>query len=252
VIDEEGGMGLSLRIVQIDVPRRDADVVVDFWSAALGATPVDAPGPFTHLADARSVVEVRVQAIDSEMPRYHLDLEAGDRDAEVARLVAAGAWELDRFDDEGFTVLADPAGLPLCVIDEGSAAPKPLAPRDPDHAYLTGVFVDVPDRLVEAEVSFWSHVLDVDVEVTERPETYTALSGVEGPGGPVLFEVQQVGATTPPRLHVDLEAADVAAEAARLESLGATRVTEVDSWIVLADPVGHLLCVVPANDDPAP
>lgn len=242
-------MSLSLRILQIDVPRRDVDVVVDFWSAALGATPVDAPGPFTHLADARSAVEVRVQAIDSEMPRYHLDLEADDRDTEVARLVAAGAWELDRFDDGGLTVLSDPAGLALCVIDEGSAAPKPLSPREPDHAYLSGVFVDVPERLVELELAFWSFALDVDVAVTERPETYTALFGVEGPGGPVLFEVQQVGATTPPRLHVDLEAADVAAEAARLESLGATRVTEVESWIVLADPVGHLLCVVPSSGD---
>jgi predicted enzyme related to lactoylglutathione lyase len=248
-------MGSALRILQIDVPRRDLDAVVDFWSAALGATPVDAPGAFTHLADARSAVEVHVQAIDSDVPRYHLDLEAADRDAEVARLVAAGAWELARLDDEGFTVLSDPAGLALCVIDPGSAAQRPLAPRDPEHAYLSGVFVDVPERLVAAELAFWSHALDAEVVATERPETFTALAGVTGPGGPVLFEVQQVGATTPPRFHVDLEAVDVPAQAARLEALGATRVTEQDTWIVLADPAGHLLCVVPSEDadtsDPA-
>jgi hypothetical protein len=73
-IEERRGVSLSLRIVQIDVPRHDVDVVVDFWSGALGATPVDAPGPFTHLADARSVVEVRVQAIGGGSEEIMRDL----------------------------------------------------------------------------------------------------------------------------------------------------------------------------------
>lgn len=237
-------MGLSLRILQIDVPGPDLDRAVAFWAAALAATPVDAPGAFVHLADARSVIEVHLQAIGSGAPRYHLDLEADDRDAEVARLTAAGAWALDRV-EAGYTVLADPAGLPLCVIDADAAEPTRVAPPDGDQAYLTGVFVDVPERKVEAELAFWSHALDAEVVPTERPETYTALSGVQGPGGAVLFEVQQVGATTVPRYHVDLAAGDVAAEARRLEGLGARRVTEVDSWVVLTDPVGNPFCVVP-------
>ena len=240
-------MSLSLRILQIDVPEGDLDRVVAFWSAALSATPVDAPGAFVHLAGAHSVVEVHVQALHGGRSRYHLDLEADDRDAEVARLVGAGAYELDRFDEDGYTVLADPAGLPLCVIDRDAAEPTPVTPRRTDRAHLTGIFVDVPERQVEAELAFWSHALHAEVVPTSRPETYTALSGVHGPGGAVLFEIQQVGDTTVPRHHVDLEASDVAAEAARLESLGATRVSAIESWIVLADPVGNRLCVVPAE-----
>lgn len=237
-------MSLSLRILQIDVPARDLDRAVAFWAAALGATPVDAPGEFVHLAGASSSVEVHLQGIGSAVPRYHLDLEASDRDAEVARLIDGGAWELDRF-DEGYTVLADPAGLPLCVIDADAAAPTPVAPRGRDGVYLSGIFVDVPDRKVDVEVAFWSHALGAEVASTERPETYTALTGVQGPGGAVLFEVQRVGPTTVPRHHVDLEADDVVGEAARLQALGARRVSEVDGWIVLADPVGNPFCVVP-------
>lgn len=238
-------MGLALRILQIDVPAPDLDRAVEFWAAALWATPVDAPGDFVHLAQASSAVEVHLQAIGSAVPRYHLDLEASDRDAEVARLLGGGAWELGRF-DEGYTVLADPAGLPLCVIDADAAVPTPVAPRRRDRVYLSGIFVDVPERKVDVEVAFWSHALDAEVVPTERPETYTALEGVRGPGGAVLFEVQQVGPTTVPRHHVDLEAPDVAAEAARLQALGARRVSEADGWIVLADPVGNPFCVVPA------
>jgi hypothetical protein len=238
-------VSLRLRILQIDVPRRDLDRVVSFWSAALSATPLDAPGAFVHLVDASSVVEVHLQALRDGHPRYHLDLEADERDAEVARLITAGAYELDRFDEDGYTVLADPAGLPLCVIDPDAATPAPVSPRRPGRAHLTGIFIDVPERQVAAELAFWSHALDAEVVPTSRPETYTALSGIRGPGGAVLFEVQQVGWTTAPRHHVDLEVGDVSAEAARLEGLGARRVGEIEDWIVLADPVGNLLCVVP-------
>ncbi len=237
-------MGLSLRILQIDVPSRDLDRAVAFWAAALAANPVDAPGDFVHLVGASSAVEVHLQAIGSAVPRYHLDLEASDRDAEAVRLIDGGAWELDRF-DEGYTVLADPAGLPLCVIDAGSAAPTPVKPRRADGVYLSGIFVDVPEPLVDAEVAFWSYALDAEVVPTERPATYTALAGVQGPGGAVLFEIQKVGPTTVPRHHVDLEANDVAAEAARLEGLGARRTSEGDGWVVLADPVGNPFCLVP-------
>jgi hypothetical protein len=49
------------------------------------------------------------------------------------------------------------------------------------------------------------------------------------------------------RLHVDLAAADRAAEVARLVELGAKRVTDVDEWgyqwTVMQDPEGNEFCV---------
>ena len=49
------------------------------------------------------------------------------------------------------------------------------------------------------------------------------------------------------RVHLDLRAADVAAEAERLVGLGARVLAEVDGWVVLADPEGGEFCVQPAR-----
>jgi Glyoxalase-like domain len=53
--------------------------------------------------------------------------------------------------------------------------------------------------------------------------------------------------TSKNRLHLDLVAADVVAEVARLVELGATHVADVDewgyAWTVMADPEGNEFCV---------
>jgi hypothetical protein len=52
--------------------------------------------------------------------RVHLDLttEAGDRDAEIERLLALGARRVDigQAGEESWTVLADPEGNEFCVV----------------------------------------------------------------------------------------------------------------------------------------
>ena len=53
-----------------------------------------------------------------------------------------------------------------------------------------------------------------------------------------------------PRYHLDIETDDVAAETARLVSLGAV---EKSSWLdcrTLKVPGGHLVCVIPLHSDP--
>jgi predicted enzyme related to lactoylglutathione lyase/catechol 2,3-dioxygenase-like lactoylglutathione lyase family enzyme len=248
-------VSLRLRILQIDVPASRLDESVAFWTGALGAIPVPSPGGFVHLNHARSVVEVHLQPLAEGDARYHLDLEAagpeaasgiqpdriGDRGAEVARLVGLGAGEGPSSDD-GYTVVHDPAGLPLCVIDPGASPRNPLGSRRPDRGYLDAIFLDVPSDAVDAEVAFWEAALEAEVRRDEAGDVYVPLGGVVGPGGPIHLEVQRIEG--PPRVHVDLSVADVDAEAARLEALGATRVGAVETWITFADPVGNLLCVV--------
>lgn len=48
------------------------------------------------------------------------------------------------------------------------------------------------------------------------------------------------------RLHLDLAAADVEAEVATLVARGARELARHGDWVVLADPEGNELCVVPA------
>jgi predicted enzyme related to lactoylglutathione lyase len=54
--------------------------------------------------------------------------------------------------------------------------------------------------------------------------------------------------TSKNRMHIDIHSADIDAEAARLEDMGARRVSEPieewgERWITLADPEGNEFCV---------
>jgi hypothetical protein len=55
-----------------------------------------------------------VQELGDGAPRVHIDIHTDDVAAEVARLTALGAGEVERFDD--WVVMRDPAGLPFCVV----------------------------------------------------------------------------------------------------------------------------------------
>lgn len=46
------------------------------------------------------------------------------------------------------------------------------------------------------------------------------------------------------RIHLDIEADDLEAEARRLEALGARRVAFVKRWIVMEAPTGQRFCIV--------
>lgn len=69
------------------------------------------------LPDVLPDLVVAVQAVD-DAPRYHLDVETDDVDAETARLVALGAVPVAAW--QGCRTLRAPGGLLLCVIPQHS------------------------------------------------------------------------------------------------------------------------------------
>jgi hypothetical protein len=121
------------RIDSITVDAKHPAALARFWAAALegyavraydaaeikrlaslGFTPdtdptvmVDGPGP--------SLCFQKMPGQPRGRNRWHLDLRAGPRDAEVARLVALGASVREVRD--GWTTLLDPEGNPFCVLD---------------------------------------------------------------------------------------------------------------------------------------
>jgi hypothetical protein len=97
----------------IDSARASADDAVTFWSSALGAAPAGSDGVFTSLIDAHPHLAIQVQAVDDE-PRFHVDIETDDIEAETDRLLALGATVVDRPD--GWMVLRAPSGHLLCVV----------------------------------------------------------------------------------------------------------------------------------------
>jgi hypothetical protein len=101
--------------ILIDTPAAQVNAEMAFWSAALGATTYPAPGEeqFTVLIDAVPGLFTVIQAVD-DAPRYHVDIETDDLEAEVARLTALGAEQVSRWKD-AFT-LRTPGGHLLCVV----------------------------------------------------------------------------------------------------------------------------------------
>jgi hypothetical protein len=123
------------------------------------------------------------------------------------------------------------------------------------------VVVDCHD--VAAQARWWAEALDwrtafeADDEVVIVPphaldESRTIPLYERGPG--LVFVPVPEGKTVKNRLHIDLAPGpddDQAAEVARLEALGATRVDigqGEQPWVVMADPEGNEFCVLTARD----
>jgi len=99
----------------IDAPAEEAEQATAFWSAALGAPArTDAAEPqFTRLHHAITGLRTIVQAVD-DAPRYHLDVETDDVEAETARLLGLGATQVGQWLE--CRVLRAPGGHLLCVV----------------------------------------------------------------------------------------------------------------------------------------
>jgi predicted enzyme related to lactoylglutathione lyase len=78
---------------------------------------------------------------------------------------------------------------------------------------------------------------------------YAVLVPEGRPGPKLLLQRVPEPKTVKNRMHLDIETGDVAAEAARLEDLGARRVRADEihehgtTWVVMADPEGNEFCV---------
>ena len=121
------------------------------------------------------------------------------------------------------------------------------------------VCVDATDP--SALAAFWQEVLgwrltheEPDEVVLEPPEG----SAEDGVAPDLLFLRVPEAKGVKNRIHIDLRPEDQAAEVARIEALGATRVEVGQSsdpsatWVVLADPEGNEFCVLQALTGSAP
>ena len=100
-----------------------------------------------------------------------------------------------------------------------------------------------PERLA----GFWAPALGY--AVAGSVENYTMLVPEGGAGPALLLQRVPEANTAKNRMHLDIDATDIEAEAARLEALGASRLAadvcreHGSSWILLADPEGNEFCV---------
>jgi Glyoxalase-like domain len=101
--------------ILIDTPEAEAANAAAFWSAALGVRTEALPSEpqFTTLHEAIPGLVTAIQAVD-DVPRYHLDIETDDVEAETARLIGLGATQVSQWQE--CRVLSAPGGHLLCVL----------------------------------------------------------------------------------------------------------------------------------------
>ena len=108
-----------------------------------------------------------------------------------------------------------------------------------------GLVLDCQDLARLAD--FWAAALDYVTVGTAG--NYVALYPNGRPGPKLLLQQVPEPKIVKNRMHLDIEAVDIEAEALRLGTLGACRVAidqlhEHDtSWILMADPEGNEFCV---------
>lgn len=101
------------------------------------------------------------------------------------------------------------------------------------------------------QAAFWAAALDY-VPREEQSDDSIMLRPKDGNGPNLSLDLQRSAVQLPPRIHLDLYAADQAGEVERLIALGATEV-HWDKWppdadyVILADPEGNRFCVVDAS-----
>jgi predicted enzyme related to lactoylglutathione lyase len=106
---------------------------------------------------------------------------------------------------------------------------------------LAGFIIDCQTQDLEGAARFWSAALGLAVKPDTNPEEELYRKLDAGKTG-MHIEVQKV--SHPSRLHLDIEADDIEAEVQRLEKLGAKRVQQVRTWVVMEAPTGQRFCVV--------
>jgi len=106
---------------------------------------------------------------------------------------------------------------------------------------LAGFIIDCRTDDLGGAARFWGAALGMQVVPLpgSEGETYARLTQ---PEEVLHVEVQTVDHDS--RVHLDIEADDVEAEVRRLEALGAKRIRQVKTWVVMQAPTGQRFCVV--------
>ena len=107
---------------------------------------------------------------------------------------------------------------------------------------LAGFIIDCNTDDLDAAADFWSRALGVSIADRNAGDGEAEYQMFGDTPGDLHIEVQKVD--HPSRVHLDIEADDIDAEADRLEKLGAKKIGFVKRWWVMEAPTGQRFCIV--------
>jgi len=106
---------------------------------------------------------------------------------------------------------------------------------------LGGLIIDCQTDDIDRAAAFWSAALGLKA-VAEPRTDISIYRHLETRPEEIPIEVQKVDHAS--RVHLDIETDDIEAEATRLECLGAKRIDDIHSWVVMEAPTGQRFCLV--------
>jgi len=106
---------------------------------------------------------------------------------------------------------------------------------------LAGIIIDCQTDDIDQAAAFWSAALGLKAETDPRADELR-YRHLETQPEEIDIEVQKVNHGS--RVHLDIETDNIEAEVARLESLGASRISNIHSWVVMEAPTGQRFCIV--------
>jgi hypothetical protein len=109
---------------------------------------------------------------------------------------------------------------------------------------LSSFVIDCPGDIEEA-TRFWSAALGRAAHADKDDPNYKVLAHDDEEPILLVQKVEHQG-----RVHLDIEADDLDAEAARLEALGARRIGFVKRWWVMEAPTGQRFCIIKPQRGP--
>jgi predicted enzyme related to lactoylglutathione lyase len=106
---------------------------------------------------------------------------------------------------------------------------------------LCAVLIDCKSSDIDAAARFWGEALGRPLDLN-HPSSRGNYRMLETQPDEPIVEIQRVDHES--RVHIDIESDDIPAEVARLEKLGASVVSRLESWVVMQAPTGQRFCVV--------
>ncbi|MHC3472341.1 VOC family protein [Streptomyces sp. 7R007] len=224
----------------VDRPLARFDRACAFWTAVTDPRLSERRGErqeFVTLLPDDAHAAVKVQGVVSGEGGAHPDFAVENVPAFVEASLRRGASLVAGH--ARWAVLGSPAGQPFCVgpWERGESVRPPVVRG----SRLDQVCLDVPPSAFDAEVGFWSGLLDGWESRPGSPAEFHVL--VQPAGLPIRVLLQRLDGEREPGAHLDLACAEVEATRAEHERLGARFVARHSTWTVMRDPAGGLYCL---------
>jgi len=113
---------MALWLIAVVFDALNPTVLADFWAGALGYVTRRSGQDFAWIVDPSDtrtgLFFQQVSEPKSRKNRVHIDLNADDLDAEVARLTSLGATKVRAYHERGggWVIMQDPEGNEFCVM----------------------------------------------------------------------------------------------------------------------------------------